>query len=112
MKKIVLRFRIVDRKNFNELRKGLKVVETRAGTEKYKNIKKGDILVIVCGKQKIEKKIKKVRHFKSIAGLLKAIPVKKIMPGVRSTKEAEKIYHGYPGYKKKIKKFGLVAFEI
>jgi ASC-1-like (ASCH) protein len=44
--------------------------------------------------------------------MFKIIPFKKIMPSTDTPAEARKIYHSYPGYKEKIKKFGLVAFEL
>ncbi len=112
MKKILLRFRTVDKYNFKEIKDGLKIVETRAATIRYKDIQKGDILAIVCGSQRLIKEIKRVRHFKTIESMLKAIPLKKIMPSVKSVSDARKIYYGYPGYKEKIKKFGLVALEL
>ncbi len=106
------RFRTADEDNFNEVKRGLKIVETRANTERYRNIKMGDFLVLVCGKERLKKKVKRVRRFKTIAAMLCAIPSKKIMPSVSSPKEMRRIYYGYPGYKEKSKKFGLVAMEL
>ncbi|MBI3259426.1 MAG: hypothetical protein HYZ54_08150 [Ignavibacteriae bacterium] len=111
-KKIILRFRVVDKDNFNEIKNGLKTVETRAASAQYQDIKKGDILAIVCGKQKVTKQVKRTRHFKTIESMLKAVPLKKIMPSVKSIANARKIYYGYQDYKDKIKKFGLVALEL
>ncbi|MDP2598950.1 MAG: hypothetical protein Q8P49_03915 [Candidatus Liptonbacteria bacterium] len=107
-----LRFRAVDKKNFDELRRGLKTVETRAATERYGNIKKGDILRIVCGKKKLEKKVRWVRSFKSIAALTKEVPYKRIDPSLSSLAEVVRMYHSYPGYKEKIRKFGIVAMGV
>jgi len=112
MKKYILRFRATDRSNFNEIRIGLKTVETRADSIRYHDIQKGDALVIVCGKKRISKKVKQVRHFTSIGSMFKAIPFKKIMPSARTPTDARNIYYGYPGYKEKIRKFGLVALEL
>ncbi|MDI6734125.1 MAG: ASCH domain-containing protein [Patescibacteria group bacterium] len=112
MRKIILRFHAVDKANFKKIKDGLKTVETRAATTRYQNIKKGDVLVIVCGKERIIKKVKCVRHFKNIKSMTKAISFKKIMPSVKSIIEMRKIYSGYPGYKEKIKRFGLIALEI
>jgi len=44
--------------------------------------------------------------------MLKAISFKKIMPWVKSIADARKTYYSYPGYKEKIKKFGIVALEL
>ncbi len=112
MKTYTLRFRATDKKDFDQLKRGLKSVETRAGTERYRKIQKGDMLVIVCGKARLEKKVKRMRHFKSIAALTRVIPYKKIMPSTNSLAEVRKAYYGYSGYKEKIKKFGIVAMEL
>ncbi len=111
-KKIILRFRGVDNDGFDEIKNGLKTVETRAATTRYRDIKKGDIIIIVCGKQRITKQVKRARHFKTIENMLKAIPLKKIMPSIKSVIEARKVYYSYPGYKEKIKEFGLIAWEL
>jgi ASC-1-like (ASCH) protein len=88
MKKHVLRFRSVDRNNFNEIKNGVKTVETRAASARYQDIQKGDELIIVCGKERIAKKVKRARHFKSIGSMFKTIPLKKIMPWVKSVADA------------------------
>ncbi len=111
-KVLTLRFRAKDKTNFNLIKNGVKTVETRAATEKYKNIKAGDVLRIVCGGAVIVKRVKRVRHFRSIASMLRAIPYRKIFPLLKSTSGAEKIYFGYSSYREKIKKFGLVALYL
>lgn len=112
MKTLTLRFRAADKKDFNLIKRGVKTVETRAATAKYKDLKTGDVLIIVCGKDKIVKKIKQSRHFKNIASMLRAVPYRKINPRFSSLAAAEKVYFGYTGYREKIKKFGLVALYI
>jgi ASC-1-like (ASCH) protein len=105
-------FRAVDRAIFAYTASGVKSVETRAATAKYAPLKKGDICVLVCGKERSVKTVKRVRVFKSITALFKVYPLKKVMPWVKTVTEAEKVYHSFPGYKEKIKKVGLVAFEL
>ena len=112
MKTWTLRFRQVDRKNFEELRSGEKAVETRAASVKYQNIAVGDILTFVCGKEKFSKVIKKKEHYQSIDAMLKKIPFKKINPDVKSVADLKKMYFSYPGYDEKIKEFGIFAFEL
>jgi len=111
-KHLLLRFRVVDRDNFLEIKNGLKVVETRAATPKYREVKKGDILVIVCGKDRLEKKVKRARVFRSIGTMVKVIPHKKIMPSIKSLSDLRQVYYGYPGYREKLKKYGVIAFDI
>ena len=87
-------------------------METRAATERYQNIKAGDVIILVCGKEIFQKKIKKVKIFKSIKSLIKTYPIKKIMPGMTTEKELRGAYYSYPGYKEKIKKYGIIALEL
>jgi ASC-1-like (ASCH) protein len=111
-KKLILRFRVVDRDNFLEIKNGLKVVETRAATPKYREVKVGDMLVIVCGKERLERKVKRVLTFTSIGSMVKRIPYKKIMPSIKSLSDLRQVYYGYPGYREKLKKYGVIAFDI
>lgn len=110
--KYTLRFRAVNRGIFMDIKSGKKSVETRAASKKYGDIKAGDMLVLVCGKERFEKKVKKARVFKTISALLKVHPLRKIMPKLKSEKEWQEELYSYPGYKEKIKKFGLIALEL
>lgn len=112
MKNWTLRFRAVDKKNFEEVRSGIKSIETRAGTIKYQPIKVGDTLVFVCGQGQCFKEITRKFHWPSIDAMVKEINFKKIMPSVESVDEMKKIYASYPDYMKKIKEYGLLGFEI
>lgn len=66
MTKYTLRFRAINKDTFLNIKSGKKTVETRAATERYRDIKDGDLLVLVCGENRFEKRIKKVRKFKTI----------------------------------------------
>lgn len=112
MKKFILKFNVIDKNNFLEIKDGLKVVETRAASRKYREIKKGDMLIIVCGKQHLERRVKRVRIFTSIGAMVKVIPRHKIMPSVASMAEMRQIYYDYPNYREKLKKYGVIAFDI
>jgi ASC-1-like (ASCH) protein len=112
MKKHTLRFRTVDRVDFDTLVDGRKTVETRAATDKYKKIQVGDVLVIKCGDEVIEKAVKKVEIFTGIDELVSAVGLHNIMPLVKDLAEAKKVWYSYPGYKEKIEKHGLVAWHI
>ena len=82
MKNYTLRFRVIDKHNFIDIQSGKKSIETRAGTERYRAVAPGDTLTIVCGKERVVKTINRVTHFKTIGALLKALPLKKIMPDI------------------------------
>ncbi len=112
MKKWVLRFRAKDKIIFDQIVSGEKTVETRANTSRYSPMKTGDFLVLICGKEKQEKRIKSVRRYKSIDEMAKVIEIQKVIPNISSVEEAKKIYFSFPKYKEKIEKFGILAFEI
>ncbi len=112
MKTWTLKLRQTDKAMFDEMKAGLKTVETRAASFKHKNIQAGDILVFTCGKERLSKQVVKRQHFPSIDAMVKAIPFNKIMPGVKSVDEMKKVYSSYPDYDEKIKEFGILALEL
>lgn len=112
MKNWTLRFRAVDKDNFDEVRNGIKSIETRAGTVKYQPIAAGDTLTFVCGQEQCVKKVVRIFHWPSIDAMIKEIDFKKIMPLVDSVEEMKKVYAGYPDYEQKIAEHGLLGFEL
>ena|SRR3989344_5042582 len=112
MKKYILRFNVVNKETFLNIKSGEKTVETRAASERYENIKAGDVLVLVCGKERFEKKVKKATIFKTIRALLKKYPIKRIEPKLSTEQELRDTYYTYPNYKEKIQKHGLIALEL
>lgn len=107
-----MRFRAVDKARFDEIRSGLKSVETRAATIKYEPIEAGDSIKFICRKDSFTKHIAGKHHFKTIAAMVKKVPLKKIMPDIKTLAEMKKRYTAYPGYTEKIKKHGLFAFVL
>lgn len=112
MKKHILRFKKIDKGIFNDIKKGLKTIETRAATIKFRNIKKGDTLVFLCDKERFNKEVIEVKHFKSIDNMAKNLDIKKVMPQISSLKEMKAVYYCFPGYQEKINKFGLIAVRF
>lgn len=112
MKRHIIKFRAVDKINFDTILDGSKSVETRAATNKYRAFETGDILVIMCGNEKIEKPIKKIEHFDSIDSLVESVGLKNVMPLAKDLAEAKKAWYSFPGYKAKIAQYGLITFYI
>jgi len=112
MTKHVLRIRGVDKIVLDSIKDGTKTIETRAGTDKFRRIKTGDILVLICQGERLEKQVKKIKHFKGINEMLKSIDYKKIMPWVDSEEQAKQVWYSFSNYKEEIKQFGLVAFWL
>ncbi|MEK7228070.1 MAG: ASCH domain-containing protein [Patescibacteria group bacterium] len=107
-----LRFAAKNKETWDFIKSGKKKVETRAGTIKYQRVQKGDTLVLCCGKSHLEKKVKKVRHFKALDSILRAYKYSQINPGIKSKQEMVDRWYSFPGYKEKIKEFGILAFEL
>ena len=110
--KHILRIRQVDKDIFKLIKSGQKKIETRAATPKFQKIKAGDRVEFVCDNKKLVKKVKKVLLFEGIKNLLKKYKVGEIVPGLNTFAELEKRYHSFPGYKEKIKEFGIISFEL
>jgi len=112
MKSWTLKFRETDRDLFDDVVNNIKSIETRAATERYRPIKTGDVLVFVCGKDRLEKTIKSVKHFASLDEMLNELDLKSVLPHVETIEEAKRVYHSFPGYEQKIRDYGLLAFEL
>jgi len=97
---------------FEAIRSGKKKIETRAGSPMYIGIKAEDMITFVCGKDRFRKKVKRVRKFKSISALHKVYTPQEINPRIRTIAESEKMYHSFPGYRERLKKYDLLAFEL
>jgi ASC-1-like (ASCH) protein len=114
--KFVLRIRKADSHIFDQIAEGKKKVETRVATERYKKTKDGDTLIFLCDGKRLDKEIKKVKHFRSVGALFKKYKISDIFPDLENTKEglkeAEGIYYRFSGYKKKIRYAGIMAFEL
>lgn len=111
-KTYTIRFRKVNYDIFKAIVSGKKKVETRAATIRYKSIRPGDTIKLVCGKNRAQKTVKGVKIFKSIRGLLKKYRAQDINPKIKTGEELVKLYYSFPKYREKIKKYGIIAIEI
>ena len=94
---------------FTYIKKGIKTVEGRKYSEKYQKYKKGDILIFVCGKEKLKTKITYIHRYKTVENYLKRETLKKALPCVKTVKEGVKIYNLWTNEKEREKlrkKFG------
>ncbi|OHA50494.1 MAG: hypothetical protein A3A97_01245 [Candidatus Terrybacteria bacterium RIFCSPLOWO2_01_FULL_40_23] len=108
----ILKFRLVNKDIFEAIVRGKKKIETRAATEKYRKIKVGDTVILKCGKKNLTKKVLRVEHFRSISAILKKYNPERLNPKVHTAQEAHDIWYGFPRYKEKIKKHGLIAMHL
>lgn len=110
-KKYFLRFAVKNRQIFNDLLLGTKKIETRAASVRYRGIKKGDIVILWCGSERIPREVIKSRIFKSVPALLRVYKASDILPGATKADLAA-LYVSFPGYALKVKKYGLIALEF
>lgn len=108
----ILRFRAVNRGIFNAIKSGKKKLETRAGSTKYQRVAKGDTVLLVCGKSKFRKDIHDVKKFRSVGAMLKKYDPRDIHPRCSTAAELERMYYSFPGYRQKLRKYGLIVMEL
>ena len=97
---------------FEVILDGTKKIETRAATKKFRGLKVGDVVVLVCGNRKAKKRIKTVELLRSMGAVLKKYKPVDINPNTQTAKEIKKMWLSFPGYKEKIKKHGLAAMQL
>ena len=102
----------MNRDIFEAIGSGEKKVDTRAASPKFINIKSGDVLKIVCGKDYFERVAKKVTIFKTIEELLENYKVEDINPSMKTVDELNQMYYSFPGYREKIEQYGIIAIEL
>lgn len=112
MKDHRLTFRTTDRDKFEEIAKGIKTIETRAATQKYKAVQSGDSLTFVCGNDRLTKTVAKVEHFNSLEEMFSKLPLNSILPSAKNLNEAKKVYYDFPNYQEKIEATGIIAFSL
>ncbi|MBX4190203.1 hypothetical protein KW791_02830 [Candidatus Parcubacteria bacterium] len=112
MKTFTLRIAAKDKEIFEAIKTGKKKVETRAASARNGLMKEGDSIVFVLGSQKITKKIKKAKVYKTIGAMLRVYKVKDIAPHLKTPSQLRDMYQQFSGYAGKIKKFGIIAVEL
>lgn len=112
MESPMFEFREIDRDRFEEVRSGIKKVETRAGKEKYLSVAVGDVVTFTCGADSFTKKVTKRYHWAGIEEMLAEIPLKDIMPDLDTLEQVKARYASYPDYVDHIPKFGILGFML
>ncbi|MFH1162208.1 MAG: hypothetical protein V1696_02955 [Candidatus Jorgensenbacteria bacterium] len=112
-----LPIRVADKHVFLALKRGAKRLETRAlndpkSSRYYGNIAKGDTLLFTCGKSRLRRDVARVARYRSVRALFAREPFSKIAPWAESKAEAARMYDIFPGYRARIKKYGVVLFEL
>ena len=66
VKIFTLKFRAANRDIFDAIKDGSKSVETRAATQRYRDIKTGDIVKLSCGGESFQKKLNAQKYFRQL----------------------------------------------
>jgi ASC-1-like (ASCH) protein len=114
MQKVIhkLPFLEENRDTFNLIRDGKKTFETRAGSLEYFTIREGDGIDFSCGDETVLKKVKKVSHYKTLDELFTMYKPNEINPATFSIEEMKEKYLSFPGYEKRLQKYGILVFEL
>lgn len=107
-----LRFREINRDIFEAIKNGKKKIETRAATVRFRRIKKGDYILLICAKEKFIRQVKNVQIAKNIDELISKHKIQDINPGFTNKEQLRKLYYSFPDYEHKIEKFGMVVIEF
>lgn len=104
---------------FEQIKSGIKTVETRAlnpdEPERYfGNIKVGETIELerVDNGEILRKKVKRASVYNNFDDYLKEEDFKKIFGKEMKPEEVRKIHYNFPGYKERLEKYGIVAFEF
>jgi len=116
--------KLYGKESYENIKNGAKVIETRAGKKEgakkdWRDFQPGDIIDFSLVTEKNEtmiesglrKRIKSIHQYDSIDEILREIDINKITPGI-STKDYKKKMDSYPGFKERLKKYGVWAFEL
>jgi ASC-1-like (ASCH) protein len=99
---------------FDLIKSGKKTVEGRLNTEKFTTLGVGEIIrfsaphttdYLVCV-------VKSYVNYTDFRSMLSAEGIARMLPGVTTIKQAVRVYEEFPGYKEKVKIYGVVALRI
>lgn len=106
-----LSYHVDDKANFDAIGRGLKDIETRPGTRKYKTIKVGDTISFTCNGAIITKAVTKRFHWPSPSALIREINFKRVLPSARTASELEGAFETDPDYET-MGTYGMFGFEL
>ena len=96
---------------FSFIRQGIKPVEGRKNTHRYKKIKAGDVIEFTNGKESFKAIVTEVRQYASLEEYLEDVTIPKALPGLSSLEEALAVYHQW-STPEKINQYGFLGIFI
>jgi len=110
-----LRIRAADAPIFRALATGEKAIETRAGSAAARSVataRPGDILLFLCGPERLRRRVLRVARYPSVDALLAGEDFRRIAPWLADPADLAALYAGFAGYPQRIARYGLVALEL
>ncbi|CAD7948160.1 unnamed protein product [Amoebophrya sp. A120] len=103
----------IQKKYLDAIKSGKKTVEGRVKTGNLVTVRPGNTLRLESGPMnKCEVVVKSVREFGKFSDMLASMGVENCLPGCKSVAEGVEIYHAFPDYEDKARRYGVVAFVI
>lgn len=104
----------IQKRWFDLLLSGKKIVEGKKGTPKWANIEAKDIIVFRSEKDHHVFKVVTVVRYSTLKKYLKEEGLEKVLPGVTNIEEGMKIYQSAPisWTEKEIEKYGILAIHV
>lgn len=96
---------------FSQLSSCKKTVEWRSG-KNFEYYKIGDVITFINWNKQISKKIANIIKYSSLEEYIENEWLENILPWIKTKEDAVRIYEWIPGYKEKIKKYGIIAFKF
>jgi len=99
---------------FDAMKIGLKTVEGRVNSTKFKDCQLGDVISFTCTSTNnvILCTITAITFHEGFYGMLQAHGVENMLPGVMSLDQGVEIYESFPGFKDNVKIHGAIAISI
>ena len=99
---------------FNAIKIGLKTVEGRPNSLKFKDLRSGDKISFICvsTNELIYCTVVAVRVHRSFYEMLQAHGLQNMLPGVTDIQQGVAVYENFPGYREKVKNNGAIAIKI
>lgn len=96
---------------FSFIEQGLKPVEGRKNTHRYKKIKVNDVINFTNGIRSFNAQVTELRHYHSLEEYLEDVTLPKALPGITSLDEALAIYSQW-STSEDIQKYGFLGIFV
>ena len=102
------------KKYFDAIKAGIKTVEGRLNSPKFKDLKPGMNIVFKStdSDEDLTCKVESLNVYPNFEIMLQKEGLEKMLPGIKTIEEGNTIYESFPGYKDKVKEIGALAIRL